>query len=110
MFLHSLQRDRSSHSMEQWEAEAYRRAEIRRKVESKYDNPQDHTVWDGIHFETEVMFKKEQWQSGKLPREFEHNLAFMHAQAFLYALDSFDKFFKALKSQPNLPYCLYIVE
>ena len=106
MFLHSLQRDRNSHSKEQWEAEANRRAEIRREVESKYDNPYDHAIMDEIHLETEILFKREQWQSGKLPREFEHNQSFMHARAFLYAIDSFDKFLKVLK-KANLAYHLH---
>jgi hypothetical protein len=50
-----------------------------------------------------VTFKREQWQAGRLPREFEHNQAFMHARSFLYALDLFDKFLNVLKSQPNAP-------
>ena len=56
MFLHSLQRDRESHSREKWEAESNRRTEIRREVETKYENPHDHTVWDEIHLETEIIF------------------------------------------------------
>jgi hypothetical protein len=103
MFLHSMQRDRTSHCREQWEAEANRRAEIRREVEATYDNPYDHEVWDDIHLEVEIRFKREQWQAGKLPREFEHNQSFMHARAFLYSLDSFDKFLKVLKSQSGVP-------
>jgi hypothetical protein len=103
MFLHTLQRDRRPPSREQWEADANRRSEIRRQIEQKYGNPYDHSVWDEIHLETEIIFKREQWQSGKLPREFEHNQAFMHARAFLYALDSFDKFLRVLKNQPNVP-------
>lgn len=103
MFLHTLQRDRRAPSREQWEADANRRSEIRRAVEQKYENPYDHSVWDEIQLETEILFKREQWQSGKLPREFEHNQAFMYARAFLYALDSFDKFLSVLKNQPNVP-------
>lgn len=103
MFLHSIQRDRNSHSQEKWEAESNRRSEIRREVEGKYDNPHNHELWDEIQLETEIRFKREQWQSGKLPREFEHNQAFMHARAFLYALDSFDKFLNVLKKQSNVP-------
>ncbi|MGD6735322.1 hypothetical protein ACN08N_19815 [Photobacterium leiognathi subsp. mandapamensis] len=103
MFLHTLQRDRTSPSTEQWEADANRRSEIRREVEQKYENPYDHSVWDEIHLETGIIFKREQWQSGKLPREFEHNQVFMHARAFLYALDSFDKFLRVLKNQSKVP-------
>ena len=103
MFLHAISRDRSNHSCEQWKTDANRRAAIRREVEAKYGNPYDHQNWDEIHFQTEVTFKREQWQQGRMPREFEHNQAFMHARSFLYALDLFDKFLKVLKSQPNVP-------
>lgn len=103
MFLDSIQRDRNSHSQEKWEAESNRRSEIRREVEGKYDNPHNHELWDEIQLETEIIFKREQWQSGKLPREFEHNQAFMHARAFLYALDSFEKFLNVLKKESNVP-------
>ena len=77
MFLNSIQRDLDSHSQEKWEAESKRRNEIRREVEIKYDNPHDHDVWDQILLETEIIFKREQWQSGKTPREFEH-LSLIH--------------------------------
>ena len=103
MFLASIQIDRTPHSKEQWEADSNRRSVIRQEIEKKHDNPHDHKVWDEIHFETEVIFKREQWNSGKLPREFEHNQASMHARAFLYALDSFDKFLKVLKNKTGIP-------
>lgn len=103
MFLHSIQREHNSHSQEKSEVESNRRSEIQREVEAKYDNLHDHELWDEIQLETEIRFKREQWQSGKLPREFEHNQAFMHARAFLYALDSFDKFLNVLKKQSNVP-------
>jgi hypothetical protein len=102
MFLNSIQRDRNSHSQDR-EAESKRRSEIRREVEVKYDNPHDHAVWGEIQVETEIIFKREQWQTGKLPRVFEHNQALMHARTFLYALDSFDRFLNVLKRQPNVP-------
>lgn len=102
MFLNSIQRDPNSHSQEQREAESNRRAEIRREVELKYDNSLCHTLWDEIQLETEIIFKREQWQSGKLPRGFEHNQSFMHARAFLYAFDAFDKYINVLKRQPNV--------
>jgi hypothetical protein len=103
MFLHTISRDRSNHSREQWEADSKRRSEIRREIESTLENPHDHNKWDEINLNTEIQFKREQWQLGRMPREFEHNQAFMHARAFLYALDSFDKFLKVLKSSPNIP-------
>jgi len=101
MFLNTISRDRSNMSGEQWEADSNRKAEIKKDIESKFDDP--YSNWDEIHFQTEVAFKREQWQAGRIPREFEHNQAFMHARAFLYALDSFDKFLNILKKTENVP-------
>lgn len=103
MFLNTISRDISIMSREQWEADTKRKAEIRKEIESKFDNSYDHNNWDEIRFQTEVAFKREQWQAGRIPREFEHNQAFMHARAFLYALDSFDKFLNVLKRTENVP-------
>ena len=103
MFLDSRQRDNDSHSREQWEAERKRRKEIRCEVESRYDNPHDRTICDEIDLKSEILFRNEQWQSGKLPKVFEHSQPILHARAFLYALDSFDKFLKILRSQPSVP-------
>ncbi|MGC9458258.1 hypothetical protein [Vibrio genomosp. F10] len=102
LFLNSIQRDSPSHSREQWEADSQRRTEIRKEIEAKYD-AHDRSKWDEISLEVEIVFKREQWQSGKIPREFQHNQSFIYARSFLYALDSFDKFMNVLKKQPNVP-------
>ncbi|WP_323915768.1 hypothetical protein [Aeromonas caviae] len=103
MFLHAISRDREDMSRERWEADSNRRSAIRKELESQLENPYDHQNWDELHLQTEIRFKREQWQSGRLPREFQHNQAFMHARAFLYALDSFDKFLNVLKLQAQVP-------
>ncbi|MCH7502426.1 MAG: hypothetical protein IIA10_03615 [Proteobacteria bacterium] len=103
MFLHVIQQNRDFPSSEQWQADAQRRSEIRKEVEKKYENPYNHEVYDEIHFEVEVIFKREQWQAGKLPREFEHNQPFLHARSFLYSLDAFDKLLNVLKNLSNSP-------
>lgn len=90
-------------SRERWEADSNRRSAIRRELESQLENPYDHSNWGELAFQTEILFKREQWRSGRLPREFQHNQAFMHARAFLYVLDSFDKFLNVLKLLPNVP-------
>lgn len=98
----SISRDRSNYSRKQREADMNRRTEIGKEIKAKYVDHYNHQNWDEISFQTEVRFKREQWQQGRMPREFEHNQAFMHARSFLYALDSFEKFLKVLKSQPNV--------
>ena len=59
--------------------------------------------WDEARFEAEVRFKREQWSNGRIPREFEHNVPFLYARAFLYALDAFDKFLGVLSETKGSP-------
>ncbi|MBU1207076.1 MAG: hypothetical protein KKH04_09145 [Proteobacteria bacterium] len=86
-----------------WERDAQRRSEIRMQVEQERGAGFSHELWDEIHFETEVRFKREQWSQGRIPREFEHTQPFIYARAFLYALDAFDKFLGILSREPSVP-------
>ena len=88
---------------EMWERDSQRRAEIQRLVEQELSGLMSHENWETIHFESEVRFKREKWANGGIPREFEHNLPFIYARAFLYALDAFDKFLGVLAKEPNVP-------
>ena len=103
LFISFLNRKRQTDPREQWEADANRRSEISRQLEQKYSSNTSREVWDQLHFETEVVFKREQWQKGRLPREFEHNEGFIYARAFLYALDAFDKFLSVLSKEDGVP-------
>jgi hypothetical protein len=90
-------------SPEMWERDSQRRSEIRRAVEQERGSCMSHENWEDIHFESEVRFKREKWANGGIPREFEHNLPFLYARAFLYALDAFDKFLGVLAKEANVP-------
>lgn len=87
---------------ESWESDSQRRSEIRRAVEQELRVIQSRDNWDEINFETEVRSKREKWSNGSVPRALEHNLPFIYARAFLYALDAFDKFL-VLAKEPNVP-------
>lgn len=80
------------------EADSQRRSEIQKEVEQNYENPYDFDVMEDIRLEADLIFKREQWQSGIRPREFEHSEVLLHARSFLYALDSFDRHLDVLKS------------
>ena len=73
------------------------------EVEIEYGVAGSPSDWHSIHFETEVRFKREQWSNGLIPREFEQNLPFIYARAFLYAIDSFAKFLAILVQEDNAP-------
>ncbi|WP_337081594.1 hypothetical protein [Acinetobacter pittii] len=102
----SAQTSRShSFSKDTWEADSKRRREISEMLEQEYIK-QGKNYWESreeIRLQTDIIFKKEKWQQGAIPREFEHNLAFLYARAFLYALDTFDKFLKILSREENVP-------
>ena len=88
---------------ENWERDSQRRSEIRRTIEQERSGFQSLEDRDEIYFETEIRFKREKWSNGAVPREFEHNLPFIYARTFLYALDAFDKFLGVLAKEENVP-------
>ena len=92
-------------SKDTWEADSKRRREISEMLEQEYTR-QGKNFWENyeeISLQTDIIFKREKWQQGAIPREFEHNLAFIYARAFLYALDAFDKFLGVLSREENVP-------
>lgn len=86
-----------------WERDSQRRSEIRRAVEQERGGLISQEDWDDIQFEAEIRFRREKWSSGGIPREFEQNLPFIYARAFLYALDAFEKFLGVLAKEENVP-------
>jgi hypothetical protein len=86
-----------------WRRDSQRRSEIQRFIELEHGSTNSHDNWEEIRFETEVRFKREKWSNGEVPREFEHNLSFIYARAFLYALDAFEKFLGVLVKEANVP-------
>ena len=102
----SAQTSRShSFSKDTWDADSKRRREISEMLEQEYIK-QGKNYWeshDEISLQTDIIFKREKWQQGTIPREFEHNLSFLYARAFLYALDAFDKFLGVLSREENVP-------
>lgn len=92
-----------SETKEQWEKDSQSHSEIRKKIEEKYGGSFNNSNLEVVSFETEVEFKQVKWKQGRLPREFEHNRVFIFAKAFLYALDSFEKFLDVLSVEEDVP-------
>jgi hypothetical protein len=86
-----------------WCRDSERRAEIQRILEVETGGMLDRVQMDQIRFESEVIFKRERWASGVMPRELQHRVPFIHARTFLYALDSFDKLLRVLAKEPGAP-------
>ena len=105
LFLSAQSSRASSYSKDVWDADSKRRQEIRQILEEEYTK-QGKSYWDShheIYLETEIILKREKWQQGIPPREFEHKIVFIYARAFLYALDAFDKFLGVLSKEENVP-------
>lgn len=56
-----------------------------------------------IDFEVEIRFKREVWSNGRVPSAIDRNKIFIFARAFLYALDTFDKFLSVLSAERGVP-------
>lgn len=101
--LHAAREHRAGDSREQWEADSRHRYEIRKEVESAFKKLNEHSSYDDVDLITEIRFKREQWQAGRMPKEFQYKQRFLHARSFLCALDSFERFLGVLKAQENIP-------
>jgi hypothetical protein len=80
-----------------------RRSQILREVEAEFGFDPSQDSWGEIHYQVEVRFKREKWSKGHVPRELEMNAVFICARAFVYALDSFDKFLAVLAKEAGVP-------
>lgn len=86
-------------SRQLWEQDAKRRSEIQRQIEHERIGSESAKDWLGIALEADLLLKREAWANGRRPREFAHQLPFVYAKAFLYALDVFDKFLGVLAKE-----------
>ncbi len=84
------------------ERDVRRRSEISSEIEREYGGFPNPENWDQVHFESELRFCREKWSAGNIPGEFQHNLPFIYAKAFLYALDAFDKFLAVLAKEDGV--------
>ncbi len=103
LFLESISYHQPFPNLDQYLSDSERKRVIQTEIEKDYPEPYDLEVHDEIYLKTEVQFKREKWQAGELPREFTNSQKFIYAKAFLYALDSFDKFMKVLKNKEGTP-------
>ncbi|KTT02135.1 hypothetical protein [Pseudomonas parafulva] len=92
----------SSFSPDDWERDRARRSEIQDAL-IKARGGYSHDHYMETYFEAEVIHKREKWSQGHIPRELKHNVVFIHARAFLYAMDAFDKFLTVLSKTAGVP-------
>jgi hypothetical protein len=88
-----------------------RNAERRRELVAKYERDQvtghtgfpDSSHYAEIQYQADVEAKREDWLAGRPPRSYQHALPFLHAKAFLSAVDSVGKLFGALSVVDGSP-------
>jgi hypothetical protein len=102
-FFIQSQQLRSFADKEAREMDWNRRSEISSIVRQERGGLGGPADWEYESLETEIRFNREKWEQGRSPREFERNVPFMYAKAFLYALDGFDKFLGVLAKTDGVP-------
>jgi len=59
--------------------------------------------YDQIRTDVDVLANREAWDRGEVPRQFSHNMPFIYAKVFLFALDTFDRFLGVLSKEDGVP-------
>lgn len=80
-----------------------RRSEIRRNIKLEWGEANSREEYEKIDLETEIRFKRQKWSTGEPPQQFESNLIYIYAKAFLNAVSLFEKYLKHLSKEANAP-------
>lgn len=104
LFLEAQLSHTAAHNLKDWEQDRRRRMEIFNVIRQEISG--SAPLWEcpqEIFYESEVRFKREKWMAGKTPRTFITHASLIYARAFLYALDTFDKFLGILANERKTP-------
>ena len=89
---------------EQWEADSKRRREIEKELEAELDvDPFDPEAQQELYSSAKRELKREKWESGELPEQYDHRLIFMHAKSFLFAVDRIEKILGIIAEKDGVP-------
>ena len=86
-----------------WNADYELKLQLRKKIESEYQDSGNFGNYEEINYKVEIEFKKSMWAKGRVPSGLKHKLIFIHAKTFLFALDNFEKQFKKLLEDEIIP-------
>ena len=80
-FLNANQKKPSSEAEKEWKRDETRRNKITRELqEALLKDPLDYRERIEVAFQADLKFKREKWNSGSIPREFEHQRVLMHSR------------------------------
>jgi len=87
-----------------WEQDHQRRAELSQAIRvSAVDGGFDPIRWDAEREQVDVQLLREKWRAGVIPRQLQHQAVFIHAKAFLHAVDMVGKLLRRLASAGGVP-------
>lgn len=87
---------------EQWQNDFQKRQVLEQQVRNEL-GLQPYEGHEEVRFEVDVRLKKEKWRNGHIPLSHEQRFIFIHANSFLNALDTIDKFIKVISEEDGAP-------
>jgi len=82
----------------EWTARSEKRMVLEKEVKTEWGlNEWDYSRQDDVRNEVSIRLVKADAAEGKLPRAYQHQLPFLHAKSFLFALDGVRKTLLSLK-------------
>lgn len=90
-------------SREIFTANLERKSEIRERLVKEITKEGKSIDENELILQTEICFKREKWEQGSNPIEFETHRTFIYARAYLNALDNFDRLLKKLAGEEKVP-------
>lgn len=89
-------------SQQQWANDFQKRQILEQQVRKEFGF-QPYENQEEVRLEAEIRLKREKWAGGSIPLNHQHQFIFLHAKSFLYAMDTIDKFLKAISEEPGCP-------
>lgn len=89
--------------MEKSRRRSERRRELEEEMRRELEDPRDHEKMEEIRFEAERRVRREEWEEGKLPRSYRHQLPIFYAKTFVFSLDALGKILGVLEHEDVAP-------
>lgn len=86
------------HSMgkETWEKDRDEREIIEKQLKNDMGEDNFYRAYEEMSLKIDIIFNRQKWERGILPNDLKRKNVFIFAKSFLFALDNFQKVFKAL--------------
>lgn len=85
-----------SYNKETWEKDRKEREIIEDQLRKDIGDDNFYTGYEEMKLKIDTVFNRQKWETGILPDDLKRKNIFIFAKSFLFALDNFQKVFKAL--------------